>query len=244
MPGYLIQYDEHPNLKNLKNQILSSCGHSVEHWQRKIEMRSNFTVLHCASSLQPCCHASGRCPGRTQSPLPRPKPWKKEEKRSQHPWTPALLPSSLHVDDHPALARGNPQDPAADPATSQHASVSAVTGASLQRRQDPRAVKLLVAWFPVASAYIKPLRSNESTHPIPSYLPDIAAHSLSLCFAVASLAGAALDERSAAASEHLGACRRRESEEEEHRSRSRTPPSSPASPTPRHRRRTLVSARR
>jgi hypothetical protein len=141
-------------------------------------------------------------------------------------------------------ARGDPQSPAADPAAPQHARVAAVTGASLQRRQGPRNGELLAALVPVASAYINPLRSNESTHLFASYLPDIAAHSLSLCFAVASLAGAALDERSAAASEHLGACRRRKSEEEEHRSRSRTPPSSPASSTPLPRRRTIAAARR
>jgi hypothetical protein len=51
MPGYLIQYDEHPNLKILKNQILSSCGHSVEHWQEKI--KSNQTSL--------CCTVLARC---------------------------------------------------------------------------------------------------------------------------------------------------------------------------------------
>jgi hypothetical protein len=45
MPGYLIQYDEHPNLKILKNQILSSCGHFVEHWQKKI--KSNQVSLCC-----------------------------------------------------------------------------------------------------------------------------------------------------------------------------------------------------
>jgi hypothetical protein len=122
--------------------------------------------------------------------------------------------------------------------------VNAVTGASLQRRQDPREDELLAELVPIVPAYIKPLRSNESTHLTPLYLPDIAAHSLSLCFAVASLAGAALDERSAAASDHLEASCCRESEEEEHRRRSRTSPTSSASSTPRHRRRTLVTARR
>jgi hypothetical protein len=122
--------------------------------------------------------------------------------------------------------------------------MAAVAGEAVERRQDPRAVKLLAALVPVASAYIKPRRSNAETHLTPLYLPDITTLSLSLWFAVADLAGAALDKRSAAASDHLGARRRRESEEEEHRSRARTPPSSPASSTPRHRRRTVVSARR
>jgi hypothetical protein len=58
--------------------------------------------------------------------------------------------------------------------------VNAVTGERFKRRQGPRNGELLAALVPVAPAYIKPLRSNESTHLIPSYLPDIAAHSLSL----------------------------------------------------------------
>jgi hypothetical protein len=110
------------------------------------------------------------------SPLcPDPSPGRRRRREASTPGPPALLPSSLHVDDHPALARGDPQDPAADPATPQHASVNAVTGASLQRRQGPRSVELLAELVPVASAYINPLRSNESTHLTPLYLPDIAA---------------------------------------------------------------------
>jgi hypothetical protein len=65
----------------------------------------------------------------------------------------------------------------ADPATPQHASVAAVTGERCKRRQDPRFVELLAELVPVAPAYINPLRSNESTHLTPLYLPDIAAHS-------------------------------------------------------------------
>jgi hypothetical protein len=116
--------------------------------------------------------------------------------------------------------------------------MAAVAGEAVARRQDPRAVKLLVAWFLVASAYINPLRSNGDTHPATSYLPDITASSLSLCFAVANLAGAVLDRRSAATFEPREANFCRESEAEEYRSRSRASPSSPASPTPRRRRRT------
>jgi hypothetical protein len=122
--------------------------------------------------------------------------------------------------------------------------MAAVAGEAVERRQDPRAVKFLVAWFLVASAYKKLPRSNEEAHPVPSYLPDIAAHFLSLWFAVASFAGAVLDRRSAAAFEHRGANFGGESEEEEYRSRSRASPSSFASSTPRHRRRTVVAARR
>jgi hypothetical protein len=96
----------------------------------------------------------------------------------------------------------------------------------------------------VAPAYKKPPRSNEARHLIPSYLPDIAAHSLSLWFAVASPAGAVLDAERVDASDHLGARRCRESEEELRRSRSRTSPTSSASSTRRPRRRTVVPARR
>jgi hypothetical protein len=116
--------------------------------------------------------------------------------------------------------------------------MAAVAGEAVERRQDPRAVKLLVAWFLDALAYKKLPRSNGDTHPATSYLPDITVSSLSLWFAVASLAGAVLDRRSAAAFEHRGANFCRESEAEEHRSRSRPSPSSFVSSTPRPRRRT------
>jgi hypothetical protein len=72
-------------------------------------------------------------------------------------------------------ARGDPQDPAAEPAPSQHASVNAVTGASLQRRQGPRNVEFLAALVPVASAYKNPLRSNGEPHRTPLSLPDTLA---------------------------------------------------------------------
>jgi hypothetical protein len=52
-----------------------------------------------------------------------------------------------------------------------------------------------------------------------------------LWFVNACTAGEVLDERSAAAFDHLEASRRWESEEEHRRSRSRTPPSSSSSPT-------------
>jgi hypothetical protein len=67
---------------------LSSCGHFVKHWQKQIKMKSRSLVLHCSSSSKRCGHAPGRCLERLQPPLPRPKPWKKEEKRRQHPGTP------------------------------------------------------------------------------------------------------------------------------------------------------------
>jgi hypothetical protein len=82
-----------------------------------------------------------------------------------------------------------------------------VTGASSKRRQGPRAVKLLAALTLATPAYKRPRRSNGDTHLTPSYLPDIAAHPLSLCFAIASHAGKVLDKRSAAAFDHLGARR-------------------------------------
>jgi hypothetical protein len=122
--------------------------------------------------------------------------------------------------------------------------VAAVPLVARRTRQDPRNGELLATPVLDAPAYKRPRRSNAETHLTPSYLPDIAAHSLSLCFAVASPAGAVLDAERVDASDHLGARRRRESEEEEHRSRSRTPPSRSASSTPRHRRRTIAAARR
>jgi hypothetical protein len=51
MTGYLIQYDEHPKWKILKIQILSSCGHFVEHWQKKIKLKS--TSLCCTVRARP-----------------------------------------------------------------------------------------------------------------------------------------------------------------------------------------------
>jgi hypothetical protein len=99
-----------------------------------------------------------------------------------------------------------------------------VTGASSKRCQGPRAGELLAALTLDALAYKRPLRSNDETHPIPSYLPDIAASSLSPWFDDTCNAGEVLDERSAAAFNHLGASRRWESVEETYRSRSRTPP--------------------
>jgi hypothetical protein len=244
MPGYLIQYNEHPNLKILKNQILSSCGHFIEHWQKKIKIESNFTgaaLFELAQALSPCSLAPSRTIPAPSAPTQAMEEGGEEETATRAPSQEPSVPCDA---DRLEGARGDPQSPAAEPEPSQHASVNAVTGASLQRRQGPRSVELLAELVPVAPAYINPLRSNEAAHPVPSYLPDIAAHSLSLWFAVASFAGAVLDRRSAAAFEHRGANFCRESEEEEHRSRSRASPSSFASSTPRPRRRTVFAARR
>jgi hypothetical protein len=56
MTGYLIQDDDHPNWKFSKIQILSSCEHFVEHWQKKIQpnrITVRITVLarSCAVSM-------------------------------------------------------------------------------------------------------------------------------------------------------------------------------------------------
>jgi hypothetical protein len=97
MTGYLIQYDEHPKWKILKIQILSSCGHFVEHWQKKIKMKSTSLVLHCSSSPRHCCHAAGRCLDRFQRPQPRPKRGEAERRRGLHPGPPPsnLLPRAM-----------------------------------------------------------------------------------------------------------------------------------------------------
>jgi hypothetical protein len=178
MTGYLIQYDEHPKWKILKIQILSSCGHFVEHWQQQIKSNQILLVLHCSSSLHACSHALGGCLVDASPLCPDPSPGRRRRRGGSTPGPPSLLPSSLHVDDHPALASADPQHSAAEPATPQHASVAAVTGERCERRQGPREDELLAELVPVAPAYIKPLRSNESTHLTPLYLPDIAAHSL------------------------------------------------------------------
>jgi hypothetical protein len=133
--------------------------------------------------------------------------------------------------DRPALARADPQHPAAKPEPSQHAPVTTVPGATFARCQGPRSGELLDARFLVAPTYKYPRRSNEDTRLTPSYIPDTLAPSLSLWFVDARHGGEALDAKRAAAFDHPGASRRWESEEEHRRSRSRTSPSSPASST-------------
>jgi hypothetical protein len=163
-------------------------------------------------------------------------------RRRNAPRAPSQFFFSLQVADHPGGARGDPQHPAAEPTPAQHNPEAAVTGASSKRSQDPRAGELLAALILDAPAYKMPLRSNEAAHPVPSYLPDIAAHSLSLWFAVASPAGVVLDAERVVTFDHLGARRRRESEDEPRRGRSRTSPSSSASSTSLPRRRAFVTA--
>jgi hypothetical protein len=97
MTGYLIQYDEHPKWKISKIQTLSSCGHFVEHWQKKNQMKSTLLELHCAGSLQHCRHAPWPLLDRLQRPQPRPKPGEAEGRRSLHPGPPPsnLLPRAI-----------------------------------------------------------------------------------------------------------------------------------------------------
>jgi hypothetical protein len=89
----------------------------------------------------------------------------------------------------------------------------------------------LGALVPAPLAYKNPRRSNERTHPTPSYLPDNFSSSRSLSFDVASPAGEVLDAEGAAAFGLSGASGRRELVEESHRSLFRPSPSSPASST-------------
>jgi hypothetical protein len=97
------------------------------------------------------------------------------------------------------------------------------------RAQDPHSDELLDARAFDAPAYKRPLRSNEETHPTPSYRPDNLSPSLSLWFVDARHAGEVLDAERAAEFDRPGANRRWESEEEHRRSRSRTSPSSSTS---------------
>jgi hypothetical protein len=66
------------------------------------------------------------------------------------PRAPSQQPSSLDDADQLGGARGDPQHPAAEPATPQHASVAAVAGETVERNQDPRAGELLVALLPAS----------------------------------------------------------------------------------------------
>jgi hypothetical protein len=104
-----------------------------------------------------------------------PSPDPSQEKRRFAPRAPSQQPSSLHDTDQLGGARGDPQHPAAESAPSQHAPVTAVTGASFKHRQGPRADELLAALALVAPAYKMPRRSNAETHLTPSYLPDMLA---------------------------------------------------------------------
>jgi hypothetical protein len=99
------------------------------------------------------------------------------------------------------------------------------------RAQGPRSGELLDTLSLDAPAYKRPLRSNEETHPTPSYRPDTISPSLSLWFVDACNAGEVLDAKSAAVFDHPGASRRWESEEESRRSRFCPSPSSSSSST-------------
>jgi hypothetical protein len=58
------------------------------------------------------------------------------------------------------------------PKPPQHASEAAVPMVARRTRQGPRNGELLAALALDAPAYKRPRRSNEPTHPVPSYLPD------------------------------------------------------------------------
>jgi hypothetical protein len=107
------------------------------------------------------------------SPLcPDPSPGRRRRRGDSTPGPPSLLPSSLHVADHPALASTDPQHSAAETEAPQHASEAAVPMVARRARQGPRNGELLAALTLDAPAYKRPRRSNEWTHPVPSYLPD------------------------------------------------------------------------
>jgi hypothetical protein len=164
-----------------------------------------------------------------RAPSPDPSRERRRGGGRQHRTPPSLSLLFLHVADHPALARADPQHSAAETEPLQHASEAAV---SLDARaQDPRSDELLDARALDAPAYKRPRRSNGETHPTPSYRPDNLSPSLSLWFVDAYNAGEVLDAKRAAVFDHPGASRHWESEEEHRRSRSRTSPLSSASST-------------
>jgi hypothetical protein len=107
------------------------------------------------------------------SPLcPDPSHRRRRRRGDSTPGPPSLLPSNLHVADHPALASTDPQHSTAETEAPQHASEAAVPMVARRTRQGPRADELLAALALDAPAYKRPRRSNEEKHPVPSYLPD------------------------------------------------------------------------
>jgi hypothetical protein len=135
MTGYLDQYVEHPKWKILKIQILSSCEHFVEHWQKQNQMKSKLLVLHCSSSLHACSHALGGCSVDASPLCPDPSPGRRRRRGGSTPGPPSLLPSNLHVADRPALASADPQHSAAETNPCQHASKADEASVARARRQ-------------------------------------------------------------------------------------------------------------
>jgi hypothetical protein len=175
MTVYLGQYVEHPKWKILKIQILSSCGHSVEHWQKQIKWNQDHwccTVLARPNAVAMLLDGASI----DSSPLcPDPSHGRRRRRGGSTPGPPLSSSQQPARCRPPGCIRADPQPPAAKQEPFQHASVAAVAGETFERNQDPRAGELLVALLPASWDYKYPLRSNEATHLTPSYLQDIVA---------------------------------------------------------------------
>jgi hypothetical protein len=112
-----------------------------------------------ASTLLPCFWTVPRSNPAPSAPTQAMEEGGEEETATRDP--PSLLPSSLHVADHPALASTDPQHSAAETEAPQHASEAAVPMVARRTRQGPRNGELLAALALDAPAYKRPLRSNE-----------------------------------------------------------------------------------
>jgi hypothetical protein len=169
------------------------------------------------------------------SPDPSREKWREEEKRAQGP---SQSSSSPLVSDRPALARADPQHPAAEPTPSQHTPETAVTGASSKRSQDPRAGELLVALLPASRDYKNPRRRSQKTHTTTATNPSTSLFPLPRKHPISARERRRVREDSG---RHWSRCWCKV-EELSNRGRSASSPSSSASPTTLPRRRTLFTA--
>jgi hypothetical protein len=145
--------------------ISSNTGRSKSN-QIELTVAALFLL---ALALSPC---SWETPRSSPAPPAPTQAVRSGGRRRNAPRAPSQSSSSLHDADHPALARADPQHPAAKPEPSQHAPETAVPGATFESCQGPRSGEVLDALSPDAPTYKYPRRSNGDTRPVPSYLPD------------------------------------------------------------------------
>jgi hypothetical protein len=166
MTGYLIQYDEHPKWKFSKIQTLSSCGHFVEHWQKKI--KSNQTSL-CSTVLARSCAVAMLLDDATVEPSfpiadPSREKRRKKEKRTQGPLPgicfPARCRPTWRRQRRPTGPRGRPSNPPARERERRDRSELATPPGPPQRRASGRAC-------PHRSGLYKapPIKRSKAPHP-------------------------------------------------------------------------------
>jgi hypothetical protein len=129
-----------------------------------------ITVAVCPS---PVAMLLGGAVVEPSSPCPDPSrgKWREEEECAQGPLPVVLLLCTLPTAmPSPAPTHSTPQPRPKPPSTRARSPCPVLLDA---HRQGPRAGELLDAFALVAPAYKYPRRSNEETHPVPSYLPDI-----------------------------------------------------------------------